>query len=197
MSNTNQNPVSTKVITGPDVRFSYVHVFNPVAIKGSTPKYSVSLIIPKSDTETVRKIKAAIKAAFDEGIAKLQGNSKTVPTFAATSHPLKDGDIMRPDDPAYKNSYFLSANSIDQPGVVDKDLQPIIDPAEFYSGCYGRASLNFYAFNANLNKGIACGLNNIQKLRDGERLGGGRPSAASDFGGLDVPSDNAEDDFLL
>ncbi len=103
MSNTNQNPASTKVITGPDTRFSYVHVFKPVAIQDSTPKYSVSLIIPKSDTETVRNIKTAIKTACDEGIAKIQGNSKTPPAFAAVNHPLKDGDVMRPDDPAYKN----------------------------------------------------------------------------------------------
>jgi len=146
--------MSNKVITG-KVRFSYANVFEPKSINGSDPKYSVSLIIPKEDKVTIDKIKAAIEVAKKEGISKLGGK---IPANLKT--PLRDGDIDRPDDPAYANSYFVNANSTIRPGIVDANLQPIIDSTEFYSGCYGRASIVFYAYNANGNKGIACGLQN-------------------------------------
>ena len=178
----------TKVITGKDTRFSYLVVNEPKAINGGTPKYSVSLIIPKSDTVTVDKIKAAIQAAYEEGQSKLKGNGKTVPALKTIKTPLRDGDEERPDDEAYADSFFINANSATKPGVVDADLQPIIDTSELYSGIYGRASINFYAFNSNGNRGIACGLNNLQKLRDGEPLGG-RSSAEDDFC-------DDDDDFL-
>ncbi len=181
----------TKVITGPDTRWSYANVWDPKSINGGTPKYSVSLIIPKSDTVTVNRIKAAIKAAYDEGQSKLKGNSRSVPALSALKTPLRDGDLERPDDPAYENAYFINANSGTAPGIVDADLQQIIERSEVYSGVYGRASINFYAFNSNGNKGIACGLNNLQKLRDGEPLGG-RSRAEDDFGF----DDDDDDDFL-
>ena len=179
----------TKVITGPNTRWSYANVWQPKSINGGAPKYSVSLIIPKSDTETVSKIKAAIKAAYDEGQAKLRGNGKSVPALEYMKTPLRDGDKERPDDEAYKNSYFINANSGTAPGVVDANCQPIIDTSEVYSGVYGRASINFYAFNSNGNKGIACGLNNLHKIRDGEPLGG-KARAEDDFATDD------DDDFL-
>ena len=178
----------TKVITGKDTRFSYLVVNEPKAINGGTPKYSVSLIIPKSDTVTVEKIKSAIQAAYEEGQSKLKGNGKTVPALKTIKTPLRDGDEERPDDEAYADSFFINANSATKPGVVDADLQPIIDTSELYSGIYGRASINFYAFNSNGNRGIACGLNNLQKIRDGEPLGG-RSSAEDDFC-------DDDDDFL-
>lgn len=183
----NNNP--TKVITGPQTRWSYANVWNPKAINGGTPKYSVSLIIPKSDTKTIEKVKAAIKAAYEEGTSKLKGNSKSVPALSALKTPLRDGDIERPDDEAYKNAYFINANSATAPGVVDAYKQPIIETSEVYSGVYGRASINFYAFNSNGNKGIACGLNNLQKIRDGEPRGG-RTRAEDDFDEYD------DEDFL-
>lgn len=179
----------TKVITGPNTRWSYANVWQPKSINGGAPKYSVSLIIPKSDTETVSKVKAAIKAAYDEGQVKLRGNGKSVPALEYMKTPLRDGDKERPDDEAYKNSYFINANSGTAPGVVDANRQPIIDTSEVYSGVYGRASINFYAFNSNGNKGIACGLNNLQKIRDGEPLGG-KARAEDDFATDD------DDDFL-
>ena len=179
----------TKVITGPNTRWSYANVWQPKSINGGAPKYSVSLIIPKSDTETVSKIKAAIKAAYEEGQAKLRGNAKSVPALEYMKTPLRDGDKERPEDEAYKNSYFINANSGTAPGVVDANRQPIIDTSEVYSGVYGRASINFYAFNSNGNKGIACGLNNLQKIRDGEPLGG-KARAEDDFATDD------DDDFL-
>ena len=181
----------TKVVTGKNTRFSYLIVNKPKAINGGTPKYSVSLIIPKSDTMTVEKIQSAIKAAYDEGQSKLKGNGKSVPTLQAIKTPLRDGDEERPDDAAYKGCYFINANSTSKPGIVDADCQPIIDTSELYSGIYGRASINFYAFNTNGNKGIACGLNNLQKLRDGEPLGG-KSRAEDDFADFD----DDDDDFL-
>ena len=170
MSNKVNNPM--KVITGPNTRWSYANVWEPKAINGGTPKYSVSLIIPKSDTVTINKIKAAIEAAYKEGEAKLKGNGRSVPALSVLKTPLRDGDVERPDDEAYANVYFVNANSTTAPGIVDADRQPILERSEVYSGVYGRASINFYAFNSNGNKGIACGLNNLQKIRDGESLGG-------------------------
>lgn len=173
---------STKIVTG-KVRFSYAHVFQPTSMDdGKDPKYNVSLLIPKSDTATVKKIQDAIELAKEEGKAKLGGK---IPANLKT--PLRDGDSERPDDASYAGHYFINANSAQKPGVVDKDLNPIITPEEFYSGCYGRASVNFYAYNVSGNKGIAAGLNNLQKLEDGERLSGGS-TAEDDFG--------SEDDLL-
>lgn len=181
--------IATKVITGPSTRWSYANVWDPKSINGGAPKYSVSLIIPKSDTATIEKIQAAIQAAYEEGESKLKGNGKSVPPLAAIKTPLRDGDIERPDDAAYANSYFINANSSTAPGIVDAARQPIIDRSEVYSGVYGRASINLYAFNSNGNKGIACGLNNLQKIKDGEPLGG-KSSAESDF-------DTDDDDEFL
>ena len=179
----------TKVITGVNTRWSYANVWQPKSINGGAPKYSVSLIIPKSDKKTVEKIKAAIQAAYEEGEAKLKGNGKSVPSLSVLKTPLRDGDLERPDDEAYANSYFVNANSSTAPGIVDADRQPILDTSEVYSGVYGRASINFYAFNSNGNKGIACGLNNLQKMRDGEPLGG-KTRAEDDF------AEEEDDDFL-
>lgn len=183
----NSNPM--KVITGPDTRWSYANVWEAKSINGGTPKFSVSLIIPKSDTKTVAKIEAAIEAAYREGEAKLKGNGRSVPPLSAIKTPLRDGNVERPDDPAYCNSYFINANSATAPGIVDADRNVIISPSEVYSGVYGRASINFYAFNSNGNKGIACGLNNLQKIRDGEPLGS-KSSAEDDF------ASEFDDDFL-
>lgn len=180
---------ATKVITGKNTRWSYANVWDPKSINGGAPKYSVSLIIPKSDSATLEKIKAAIKAAYEEGESKLKGNGKTVPPLESLKTPLRDGDLERPDDEAYHDSYFINANSSSAPGIVDANCQPILDRSEVYSGVYGRASINLYAFNSNGNKGIACGLNNLQKIRDGEPLGG-KSSAEDDFATED------EDDFL-
>ena len=172
------NPL--KVITGPDTRWSFANVWEAKSIAGGTPKYSVSLIIPKSDIRTVAKIKAAIEAAYHEGEARLKGNGKSVPPLSTIKSPMRDGDTERPDDPAYANSYFINANSAAAPGIVDADRNVIVTRSEVYSGVYGRASINFYAFNSNGNRGIACGLNNLQKVRDGEPLGG-KPRAEDDF----------------
>ena len=193
MKNNSQKHVNPmKVITGKDTRWSYCNVWEAKAINGGTPKFSVSLLIPKSDTVTVKKIKDAIEAAYREGEAKLKGNGKSVPALSVIKTPLRDGDQERPDDPAYAGHYFLNANSTTAPGIVDADCQPILTRSEVYSGVYGRASISFYAFNSSGNRGVACGLNNLQKIRDGEPLGG-RASAESDFSDFD---DEDDDDFL-
>ena len=176
----------TKVVTGV-VRLSYANVWEPKSINGGAEKFSVSLIIPKADTKTLGAIQKAIDAAIEEGRGKFGGK---VPSKATLKLPLRDGDVDRPDDEAYTNCYFINANSSSAPEIVDKSLNPILNRSEVYSGVYARVSINFYAFNSNGNRGIACGLGNIQKVRDGEPLGG-KTSAADDF-----TSDYDGDDFL-
>ena len=165
----------TKVITGV-VRLSYANIWEPKSVNGGDAKYSCSLLIPKTDTKTVDAINAAIDAAIKEGIGKFGGK---IPNRAAMKLPLRDGDIER-DDEAYKGCYFLNANSKTAPQVVDRQVKPIMDRNEIYSGVYAHVSVSFYAFNSNGNKGVACGLGNIQKVRDGESLGG-HTNAADEF----------------
>lgn len=170
---------TTKVITG-KVRFCYANVFEPTAMNdGDTPKYNVCILIPKSDTKTIDKIKKAIEAAKQAGKAKLADKNGKIPSTIKI--PLRDGDEERGDDEAFNGMYFINANTQRKPAIVDKELNPIMSRDEFYSGCWGRASINFYAFNVQ-SKGIAAGLNNLQKLEDGEPLCGGS-SADEDFGG--------------
>lgn len=176
----------TKVTTG-KVRLSYAHIFEPHAMNdGQEAKYSVSVIIPKTDKETLKAIKEATDQAKKDGASKW-GNK--IPANLKT--PLRDGDEERPDDEAYAGCYFLNASSKNRPGIVDQNVQPVLDSTEVYSGCYARLTLNFYAYNASGNKGVAAGLGNIQKLEDGEPLGG-FTRAEDDFESVD---DNT-DDFL-
>ncbi len=175
----------TKVVTG-TVRLSYANVWEPKSINGGAEKYSVSLIIPKSDKKTIAAINAAIDAAIEEGLAKFGGKK---PNKAAIKLPLRDGDTER-DDEAYANSYFVNANSPTPPQIVDQNVNPIMNRSEIYSGVYARVSISFFAFNSNGNKGVACGLGNIQKVRDGQPLGT-RSTAEDDFAVIED-----EDDFL-
>lgn len=156
---------STRVVV--PGRLSFVNLFEPKSINGSDPKYSVSIIIPKSDKKTINMILKGIEEAKNEGAPKFGGK---VPPNLKT--PLRDGDIDRPDDPNYADSYFINANSKNPPQIVDSKLQAVLDRSEVYSGCYGKVSINFYAFNVNGNRGIAAGLGNAQKVKDGEPLGG-------------------------
>lgn len=177
----------TKIVTG-TVRLSYANVWEPKSINGGAEKYSVSIIIPKSDKKTIAAINAAVDAAIEEGLAKFGGKK---PNKAAIKLPLRDGDTER-DDEAYADSYFVNANSQTPPQIVDQNVNPIMNRSEIYSGVYARVSINFYAFNSNGNKGVACGLGNIQKVRDGQPLGN-RSTAEDDFSALD---DADDDDFL-
>ena len=157
--------MATKVITG-KCRASFVHIFEPQSINGSDPKYSMSLIIPKSDSKTIGAIKAAIDEAIQNGISGKWGG-KRPPNLKL---PLRDGDVDREEDEAYQDAYFVNATSLEKPGVVDRKRIPITDPLDVYSGCYVRASINFYPFNVNGNKGVAAGLSNVQFWSDGEPL---------------------------
>lgn len=160
------------------IRFSYAHLFTAHAMEeGQQKKYSVCIIIPKAATAHIQEIRDQIKAAYNTG-AKAGKFGKITPGMA-WKNPLRDGDEDRPEDPAYKDSYFINCTSNNKPGVVGADRKPL-GQDEFYSGCYGRVSLNFYPFNVSGNKGIAAGLNNVQKLAEGERLSGGS-SAEEDF----------------
>lgn len=156
----------TKVTTG-KVRLSYAHLFEAHSIEGNEPKFSVAILIPKSDKETIKAINEAVQEAIEQGKTKLgkvtKSNLKT---------PLRDGDEERPDDEAYENCFFLNASSKNRPGVVDQNVHAVMDETEVYSGCFGRITVNFYAFSASGNKGVAAGLGNVQKLEDGEPLGG-------------------------
>ena len=169
--------MSTKVITG-KVRFSYVSIFEPKEPQGGgDPKYSVTLLLPKSDTATVGKIQQAITEAR-EAFCKRNG-ANALP--AKPVHTLHDGDGTRdngdPYGPECKGHYVITVSSKNKPIIVDAFRNPITDPAEVYSGCYGRAAINFYGYSRNGKKGISAGLLSIQKLHDGEPLGGSMGSA--------------------
>ena len=159
----------TTQLTTKKVRLSYANVWEPKAMQeGQEPKYSVCLLIPKSDKETVKRIREAIEEEKEAG--KGIWNNK-IP--ANLKLPLRDGDEERPEDENYAGHWFINCNSKTRPGIVDKKVQPILDQDEVYSGCYARVAVSFYPFNSNGNKGIACGLNHIQKIADGDRLSGG------------------------
>lgn len=183
----------TKMVTG-EGRLSYAHVHEPHAQEeGKDKKYSTVFLIKKSDKNTIAKIKAAIDAACTLGKSE-KWNGK-MPPASKLKLPLRDGDEEKPDDPNYAGHYFFSASASNKPGMVDKELNPIMDKAEVYSGCYCRLSVNFYPFNVSGNTGVAVGLNNIQKLRDGEPLGGG--SRAEDDFADELAEVEEEDDSSL
>lgn len=172
---------TTKCVMGPDIQFSYAHVFEAHAsLPNQEPKYSVQLKIPKTNTEAKRKIDASVDSAIHLGKATWGGK---IPSNLKT--PLRDGDIERADDKSYKNCWFINASSKQRPGVVDADLNQIIDPSQFYSGCYGNASVNFFPYSVSGSKGIGCGLNNLQKIKDGEPLSG-RSRPETDFSASDA-----------
>lgn len=179
MSN-EKTPSATKVVTD-EVRFSYLHVFEPKKAPGSdVARYSVAILFPKSNKALKKRIDAAVEAAKLAGKDKWKG--RIPPNLKM---PIRDGDAERPDDETYAGMWFFNATSGTKPGIVDSTgKNPIIDATELYSGCYGRVSVNFYPFSNSGNVGVACGLNNMQKLRDGEPLSG-RTSAEYDFAGED------------
>ena len=175
---------NTRVVTG-KVRFSFVNVFEAKAFgEGQEPKYSVMLLIPKSDIGTVNRIKAAIDAAAQKGLStKFGGRLPAIlkTTFKDADKDMdQDGMIFADKWDYTAGHYIINVSTKNQPQVVDANLNPIINPTEVYSGCYGRASINFFAYNNNGNKGISAGLNNLQKLEDGEPLGS-MTTAEQDF----------------
>ena len=180
---------NTRVKIG-EVRLSYCHLFQPEAVAdGGEKKYSVSILIPKSNTKLVEEVKAAIKAAFMAGVASRFGGKQPAP--GTWKNPLRDGDAERPDDDTYAGCFFINATSRTKPGIVkivkmngEKKLVEVTDEDEVYSGCYGAADINFFPYNNNGAIGISCGLNNVLKLEDGEKLSGTGLSADAAFGDL-------------
>ena len=183
MANKKMNQSPTKVVI--PCRISFANIWEPKSINGSEEKYSVSCIIPKNDKSTLERIEKAVEAAKEAG--KIKKWSGKIPSNLKL--PLRDGDIDRPDDEAYANAMFVNATSKDAPQIVDRKVQPILDPMECGSGDYCNVSINFYPFNANGNKGIAAGLGNIQKVKDGERFAG-KTSASSDFEEIEGEDDD-------
>jgi hypothetical protein len=180
--------IKEKVITK-KVRLGYVNLFSPTAMNESQmPKYGVCVYIPKTDEETLEKIHKAIESVKRKAIT-LWGGS--VPNNIKT--PLRDGDIERPGQEECAGHFFLNARSIHKPGIFDKNGHEILDSTEIYSGCYGRLSLDFYAYNKAGNKGITVGINSVMKLEDGEPLGGSRHSVNDFFKDDDK---NDQNDFL-
>ncbi|MFB5192770.1 DUF2815 family protein [Alicyclobacillus fastidiosus] len=187
---------ATKVITG-KARLSYVHIFAPQQNDQGQDKYSTAILIPKSDKETLRKIKAAVDAAVELGKSKWGGK---IP--ANLKKPLRDGDEERPDDEAYAGHYFLNASSNNKPGIAKPigkgadgktKFQEITDSTEVYSGCFAKVSLNFYPYDAKGNRGVAAGLNNIVKVQDGDFLGG-RSNVNDDFANEEFDDIDVDDD---
>lgn len=180
------------VVTGRKTRFSYLNANEPKeALNGGKPRYSASLIIPKSDAVTIEKIKKAIQAAYEDGQGKFRGNGKAVPALKDIKYPLRDGDQERPDDEAYRNSYFVNCNSERKPKAFDVNGNDIIDPSELYSGIYGKAMIEFFAYNTNGNRGIGCGFQGLKKYEDGAPLGGSYVAAD-----LFADDDDSDDDLL-
>lgn len=170
-------------------RLGYVHLDKPYAMKpGDEGKYSVQILIPKTDTATIGALQAEIEKAKEYGLStKWNGVAPpNVPT------PIHDGDGVKSSGEPYgdecKGCYVMNAScrAQDKPRVVDVNLQDIIDPSEIYSGMYGRVSINFYPYNYNGKKGIGCGLNHVQKVKDGEVLGGQKVSAEAAFSDSDM-----------
>ena len=192
-----------KAVIGP-VRFSYLHVFEPWAGSDgkNDPKYSACIIIPKSDKDSLDKVKAAIAAAYKGGLSVFGGS---LPEKGKWNNPLRDGDLERPADEAFKDAYFVNANSKSKPGIVkinpsgNPKYIPIDNQDELYSGCYGYVSLGFFAYGTSGNKGVSAGLNNILKTSDGEYMGG-RSDANTDFGDIQlegVGAANVADDDIF
>lgn len=188
-----KNVSLTKVVI--PCRISFANIWEPKSINGGEEKYSVSCIIPKGDKRTLARIQKAVEAAKESGKEK-KWSGKIPPNLKL---PLRDGDIDRPDDEAYADAMFINATSKDAPQIVDRKVDPILDPMECGSGDYCNVSVNFFAFNANGNRGVAAGLGNIQKIRSGERLAG-KASASSDFSVVEDDEDiesifGSEDDL--
>ena len=177
-----------KVVTGV-VRLSYAYLFEPKEQKDGTKKYSVQLIIRKSDTKTLKAINDAVDSVIKANQAFLGDRPKE-----GLKLPLRDGDTQHPNDPAYKDCYFMNVSSKLAPQVVDKDVNPILDPNEVYSGCYGRVSMTIYPYNTDGGIGITGGLNNVQKVKDGEPLGA-HASASDDFDAFAAEEEKTLDDY--
>lgn len=174
----NNNPAHI-VLT--NVRLSYVHLDQPYSQNGGDPKYSAVVLVPKAPADNRAKIDAAIRAATEKAREKYGAAFPVQPKIS-----VHDGDGVRPSDgqpfgPECKGCWVFTASSKQRPGVVDINLQQIMDSTQLYSGMYANVGVTFFGYNAPQNKGIGVGLENVQKIADGDPLGGGRAAAEDDF----------------
>lgn len=182
--------VPTKVLTG-EVRLSYVHLSQPYANPNqpnSEPKYSVTLLIPKTDQMTYQDIINSRNTAYENAVLNEWKGLRP----QLRSLLIYDGDGARNDGAAFgeecKGHWVITASSKCKPQVVDiSNVNVELAPQDIYSGMYARVTLNFFSFNSGGNKGVGCGLGNVMKTRDGEPLSGGA-TAAQDFDGIAVPA---------
>ena len=187
--------MSTKMITG-EVRFSYLHVWEPAETPSGDEKFSASILIPAKDKKTLAAVEKAVQAAIKRGIEKGKFTKAQVKTLRL---PLRNGteefeNGEKANNPEYKGMMFLNASSNRQPGVVGPDAKPLMDQDDAYSGMWGRADINFFPYNAAGNKGVGVGLNNVMKLRDDERLDG-RQKAEDAFSDYAVEEPEGSDDL--
>lgn len=174
-------------VTTAKVRLSYVHLFKPYAYtQGQEEKFSCTILLPKADVETKARIDAAVEAAKQKGISE-KWNGQCPPIISV---PIYDGDGVRPSDgvafgPECRGHWVFTASAKADypPEIVDVNMNPIINQSEIYSGIYARVNVNFFPYMFGGKKGIGCGLGPVQKLADGEALGGSAPTAAQVFGG--------------
>lgn len=175
-----------KVVFGP-CRLSYTHLFSKYAPDGDAAngKFMTNVLIPKEEKETIKAIQQAIEAGKKAGIIAKWGGKEP----KKLDMPMHDGDTDKEDDEVYAGHYFINAKCTTRPGIVDKNKTPIVDEDDIYSGVWAIVSVTFYGYDVSGNRGVACGLNNVMKFKDGERLGG-RSSADSDFADLDLEEDD-------
>lgn len=175
----------TKVVFGP-CRLSYTHVFSKYSPDGdaASGKYMTNVLIPKEEKETIKAIQQAIEAAKKAAVTSKWGGREP----KKLDMPLRNGDTDKEDD-VYSGHFYVNAKSNTRPGVCDKNKSPIMDEDEIYSGVWAIVSVTFFGYDISGNRGVACGLNNIMKFKDGERLGG-RASAETDFADIDMEDDD-------
>ena len=163
----------------PVIRFSYANVFEPKETPSGDMKFSIACLLPKEDQAGLILLTNAIQAAIDEGLKKNTFAQGHIPHLRPT---IRDGDIELNNDGVPKNPgfWFFNANSKNPPGIIDEHLKALTSPDEFYSGCWGRADVNFFPYNQSGNRGVGCGLNNLMKTKDDDRMDG-RQTASTAF----------------
>lgn len=177
---------NTKVVTG-KVRLSYCHLFEPhSSFEGNDPKYSTVILVPKTDTKTIKAIKQAQQAALENGKHSKFGGS--IPKNWKNTFRDGDEEADLEKNPEYEGHMFMTISNNTRPGIVDAQVRPILDQTEVYSGCYARVSMNAFPFSASGNKGVSFGLNHVQKMADGDPFGS-ITKAEDDFEALDEDED--------
>lgn len=185
--------MSERIMIG-EVRLSYVHLVEPSAPKdGGKPKYSVTMLIPKSNPALKAKIDQGIKDCYEEAVRNKYKGARPQMTHSL----IYDGDGIRPSGVAFgpecAGYWVLTATSQNKPGVVHiSNIRQELEPQEIYSGMWAYVTINFYS--PRQGNPVACGLGNVCKTRDDEPLSGGA-SAAADFASIGTAAPMAGDDF--